>query len=195
MPVGDLKPALLQPLQHPARHQAKLLIVVAGLPGEEHLQAFSDGEIGAYQEHRIGEAAVLRIGQLVQHLPGNDHAHKDGLAGASSHLTGVPGKAVVLGDDDALLFGGGGFDEPDEGLGGFPLAEEEPALPLGMVPVIEQMPGDGRHAGVAALPLCFDPFPNGVDLLQRDKLFLQHGQLRVARPGLKVIARGPTARL
>lgn len=36
------------------------------------MQAFADGEIGAYQEHRIGESPVLRVGQLVEHLVG-DH--------------------------------------------------------------------------------------------------------------------------
>ena len=69
------------------------------------MQAFANGEIGAYQEHRIGEAAVLGIGQLVQHLPGDDHTHDDGLAGAGSHLTGVPGEIAILRDGDALFFG------------------------------------------------------------------------------------------
>jgi hypothetical protein len=172
MPIGDLKATLLQPLHHPARHQVKFLIVVAGLPGEEHLQAFSDGEIGTYQEHRIGEAPVLGIGQLVQHLPGDDHAHDDGLAGACGHLTGVPGEIAILRDGDALFFRRRGFDEPDEGLDGFALTEKQLALPIWIVPVIEQLPGDGCHAGVAALPPRLDPFPDGVDLLQRDELFL-----------------------
>jgi len=75
MPVCDMKATLLQLLHHPAWQQVKFLIVVAGLPGEEHLQAFANGEIGAYQEHRIGESPVLRVGQLVEHLVGDDHAH------------------------------------------------------------------------------------------------------------------------
>jgi hypothetical protein len=167
MPVGDLKSTLLQPLHHPARQQVKFLVVVAGLPGEEHLQTFPDGEIGAYQEHPIGEASVLGIGQLVQHLPGDDHAHDDGLTGACGHLAGVAGKAVVPGDDDTLLFGSGGFHKPDEGLGGFPLTEKQLALPIGMLPALEELAGDGCDAGVASFSPRLDPFPDGVDQIQR----------------------------
>ena len=43
--------------------------------------------------------AVLRVGQLVQRLPGDQHGHDDGLAGAGRHLEGdaaEPGLDVSL---------------------------------------------------------------------------------------------------
>ncbi len=191
MPVRDLELALLEPLQHPTRYQVELLVVVAGLPGKQHLQTLLYGEIGADQEHGVGEAAVLWVGQLIEHLPGDDHAHNHGFPRSGGHLAGVADQAVVLWDHDALPFCRGGLHKPDEGLGRLPLAEEEPAFPFGVVPVVKELPGDGGDAGIAPLPPCFDPLPDGVHQLQLDELFLQERHLVSTGAGFEVIARRP----
>ena len=38
---------------------------------------------------------VLRVGQLVERLPGDEHRHDDGLAGAGRHLEGHARQAGV----------------------------------------------------------------------------------------------------
>jgi hypothetical protein len=49
-------------LRYPPRYQLKVAPI---LPGEEHLQTLSDGEIRAYKKHRIGEAAIPGIDQFI----------------------------------------------------------------------------------------------------------------------------------
>jgi hypothetical protein len=59
-------------LWYPPRYQLKVAPI---LPGEEPLQTLSDSEMGAYQKHRVGKAAIPGIDQFIQHLPSSDHAH------------------------------------------------------------------------------------------------------------------------
>ena len=51
------------------------------------------------------------------------------------------------------------------------------------------MPGDGRDTRIALFTPCFDPFPNGVDQVQWDELFLQYGDVRTARARFEIVAR------
>jgi hypothetical protein len=74
----------------------------------------------------LGEAGVLRIGDLVDDLPGNDHGHDDGLAAAGGHFAAqARERTAVAGNGQANLLRFVGLGQPDEGFDGLQLAEEE----------------------------------------------------------------------
>jgi hypothetical protein len=77
----------------------------------------------------------------------------------------VRGADVVLDPDVVALRRRLG--EIDRGLHGFELAEEEPSLALGIVPVVEQGAGGGRDAGVAEVAPALDATADLVDELVR----------------------------
>lgn len=147
VPVGDLESSLLEAFQHTSRKQVELLVVVVLVPGQKHLQAFPNGQVGTNQKNRIGETAILRVGKFVEHLPGNNHAHDHRFAAASRHFDSVTNEGLVafcqtfgvIGrvrrDNDALFLSRRRFNQPDERLGGFALAEKEFALPLRIAPM------------------------------------------------------------
>ena len=141
------------------RDDVALAVVVLRVVGQQHAQPVADGDAGRDDQEGVGEAGVLRVGELVERVPGDEHGHDDGLAGAGGHLEGRarqagvrgvvrlaervldPGIAVLLGD----------LGDVDGGFEGFDLAEEELLLAVGVGPVGEQAGGGGRHADVAAL--------------------------------------------
>ena len=82
------------------------------------------------------EALVLRVGQLVERLPGDEHRHDDGLARAGRHLERDPVEPGVAGLAfssrrcvlDPGLAVAGDLGEEDRGLERLDLAEEERLL-------------------------------------------------------------------
>src|SRR5260370_17322818 len=109
-------------------NEAKFGIEVFGVGGFEHMQARFHGEAGGDYENIFGVALVLRVGDFVQDLPGDEHGHDDGFARAGGHFGAeAGGVSAVRGDVNAGALGGGGFGEPDEGFYGFGLAEEKAA--------------------------------------------------------------------
>ncbi len=160
--------ALPQLVPQAVGHNAELLIVVAR-PGQvQHFQPAAHRQAGGDDQHILRVARVLWIGDFVEHLPGDEHGHDDGLAAAGGHLAAqaVEG-AAVAGHVDAGLAGRGRFGQPDERFDGFELAEEEAQLALlWVVPVGQQAAADARRAGVARLAPGLHPRPNLVH--QRD---------------------------
>ena len=166
VPVADDHPALPEPVEHRGRHDAERLVVALRVRGFEHRQAAPDGEAGRDDQHVPGEAAVPRMGDLVQDVPGEDHRHDHGLAGPRRHLGAHPLEAAPVGGNlDADPLRGGRLAQPDQGFDRFELAEEEaPGLELlRVVPVPEQAPGDGGGAGPAGFAPRLDPRADGVD--------------------------------
>ncbi len=63
--------------------------------GQQHAQPVADGDAGRDDQEGVGEARVLRVGELVQRLPGDQHRHDDRLAAAGRHLERDAGQARV----------------------------------------------------------------------------------------------------
>ena len=102
-------------------------------------------------------------------------------------------RPAVAGDDDALPFRWRGLDQPDQGLDGLQLAEEEPAeVPLlQVVPVFQQPLGDARSPEVAAFPPSLDPRAN----LVHQRQFAEHARIveRLRAGSRRHVARRPPA--
>ena len=128
------------------RDDVALAVVVVRVVRQQDAQPVADGDAGGDDQEGVGEAGVLRVGELVERLPGDEHGHDDRLAGAGGHLErdarqagvrGVVGLAdVVLDPGVAVLLGDLG--DVDDRFEGFDLAEEELPLAVGVGPVFEQ---------------------------------------------------------
>ena len=80
----DLGPAKLP--DQVGRNQVAEPVIVLGVVGPEHPKPVADGDSRGDDEERIGEPAVLRVGDLVQSVPGDEHGHDDRLARPGRHL-------------------------------------------------------------------------------------------------------------
>ena len=154
MPVADQNPALQQLVTQRRRYDAECLVVVFRMGRLQNGQTAPDREAGRDHEHVLGKPRVLRIGNLVQHLPRNDHRHDDGLAGAGRHLRAQARERSPVGCNlypDPV--GRRRLNEPDQRLRGLQLAEEK--LPGGeflrIIPVGEQPSSDPGHAWIPVL--------------------------------------------
>ena len=78
--VGDEDLGLAELLEQIGRHDVALAVVVLRVVGQQHAQAVADGDAGRDDQEGVGEAGVLRVGELVERLPGDEHGHDDGLA-------------------------------------------------------------------------------------------------------------------
>ena len=130
-----------------AGNDVPLAVIVLRVVRQQHAQPVADGDARRDDQKRIGEAGVLRIGELVQRLPGNEHGHDDRLAGAGRHLESHARQAgvglvvrlakLVLNPGVAVLFGDLG--DVDGRFQGFNLTEEELALAVRLGPVLEEL--------------------------------------------------------
>jgi hypothetical protein len=129
-----------------ARDHIHLAVVVLGVVGQQHAQAVANGDARGHDEEGVAEAGILRVGQLVERLPGDEHGHNDRLAQADRHLEGDAEEVGVGGGvgfaqlvlDPGVAYLGGDLGEVDGRLQGLHLAEEEPALTLGTGPVVKE---------------------------------------------------------
>jgi hypothetical protein len=149
----------------------------------------------------VGEAPVLRVERLVDEAPGHQHGHDHRLAAAGGHLDGVAGERLglavqrrVQGDVDAQLAVAAHLHQPDDGLGGLELAEEEAALAVRAGPVRQQLAGDRGGAGVAGLAPGPHLLADLVDHAQLLELLVgEHGELALVgpRPRPEIVAGRP----
>lgn len=154
MPVANQHLALAQFVHQVSagRHDAKLFVVVPHRRRFQHCQPALHRQPRRHHQNVFDEARVLRIGNLIEDMPGNRHCHYDGLAGAGGHLAALAHKRpAIAGDVNAHALGGGCFGEPDQRLNGFHLAEEKtPRLKLLRVaPMLQQPLGDAGYTGIA----------------------------------------------
>jgi hypothetical protein len=175
MEIGDqdLGPAELP--EQVGRNEVAQPVVVLGVVGPEHPQPVADRDPGGDHEERVGEPAVLRVGDLVQGVPGDQHGHDDRLARSGRHLhrdAVEPRVGRVVGVAEPVLDPGvadlpSGLAQVDERFQGLDLAEEELVLPVGVGPVLQELPRDLGNPLVFPFPPVLDPFPDAVDLVIR----------------------------
>src|SRR5712671_1625855 len=68
----------LQSFEQVRRQNVTLAVVVVGIVRQKNAQAIADRDSRANDEKGIGESGVLRIRELVERLPGDQHPHNDG---------------------------------------------------------------------------------------------------------------------
>ena len=95
MVIGYQNLGLPKLLQGFRRDDVALAVVVLRIVGQEHPQAVADRDAGSDDEERVREPGVLRIGELIEHVPGDKHGHHDGLARAGGHLHGQTEQAGI----------------------------------------------------------------------------------------------------
>ena len=145
-------------------------VVVAGQVRAKDLEAVADRDARRDDQERVREALVLRVGQLVQRLPGDEHPHDHGLARAGGHLERDAVEARVLGLVllvepvlDPGMGAAGDLGQEDGRLERLDLAEEERLLARGVVPVVEEIARDGRDAAVVGAAPGGDVLADPVD--------------------------------
>lgn len=165
MPVLDEDFPLPEFFCKARRDDGESVVVVALGGGDENGETAFDGEARGDDKDVFGKSGVGGVGGLVEDLPGDEHGHDDGLAGAGRHLAAVSGEAAAVAlDIDPGLFRGWRLGEPDERFDGLELAEEEGhASPFLVPPVLEEAAGDAGDAGVTGLPPSPDAGPDPVD--------------------------------
>ena len=193
MPIAHAHPSLPKPVQQRRRHNVERLEVVLQRGGLQHRQATLHGEPGRHHQHVLGEALVLGLRDLVQHLPRDHHRHHDGLAGAGGHLGAHALKRAAVGRHihaDFLRIGR--FRQPDQRLHRLQLAEEQPRFRfLALVPVVEQAPSDCCDTRIPRFPPRLHPRANRVDernldehagIVERTRIFGRHHVARRSPP-------------
>ncbi len=84
--VGDDDFCLSEIVIQLGRYNVALAVVVVRVVRQQHAQPVADGNAGRDDQEGVGEAGVLRVGALVERMPGNEHGHDYGLAGPGCHL-------------------------------------------------------------------------------------------------------------
>jgi len=154
MPVDHEDAPLAQAVGEPWGQDTEGVVIVPVGAGLEDSEPLAHGKPRGHHQHVPRKARVLRVSHLVQHLPGDEHGHHDGLARTGGHLAAQPGERTPVPlQGQAHPVGGGALRQPDQRLDRLHLAEEEAALVelLRVLPVLQQAAGDARDAGVAGL--------------------------------------------
>ena len=153
--VRDHHSGRLKTLKEIVREEVALLVVVVRGVRLEDAQPITDGDAGRDDQECVAEALVLRIVELVQRLPGDDHAHHHRLASACGHLECDPIQAAALlvrllaqQVVDPWLLLAGDLGQVDRRLERLDLAEEERLVAILVRPVAEQLARRGRDPGI-----------------------------------------------
>jgi len=208
LPVDDghLRPVEIA-AHRAGRNQPVLVVDVVGAGGLEHRQAVADGEAGGDDGEALSVPQVPPAGGSdgVEGLPGDQHRHDHGLAGAGGLLDAVADQPVVVPAGQLLYvpaLGGaavGDLPQPDQGFDGFALGEEglfEALLAVG--PMAQEPPGYAGRPRITLVPPGLHPAPDGVDGLVQVLGGHLHSGLRVEVPGVSgggTDRRGPAAAL
>ena len=107
----------------------------------ELLEPVANRDIGTEDEHNVGEPFVAAIRDLVEDAPRRERGHDRGLAAARRHLGSIADERAgfVVWNGESLAKIRPRFNEEDDGLNRFSLAEEQPALTTVPLPVAEQL--------------------------------------------------------
>src|SRR5215468_466956 len=150
-----------------AETRPRSLWVVLVVFGEQDAEPVPDRPAGGDDEEPLGEPRVVRLGDLVERLPGDEHRHHDGLARPGRHLQRDPVKAAVargvrvveLVADPGVAHLLCGLGEVDRGLGGLALDEQDRVVALRVGPVLEKAAGGGRDVRILLLAPDLDAVP------------------------------------
>ena len=157
--VGDDDLCLSEVGEHVGGYQLAAVVIAVGVVGLEHAQTVLDGYAGGDDKESASESLGVGPADGVDGLPGDDHCHDGGLAGAGCDLEGYAQQlrvGVPTGAGEAIedAFAGrsqlgGNLGQPDDSLDGLDLAEERAVIaePM-MAPVQEQPGGLGSNAPV-----------------------------------------------
>ena len=90
-------------------------VVEIPFPGrEQDLEAAFHRQTRSDDKNVLGKPGVLRIGDFVDDLPGDQHRHDDGFSRTRGHLGAQPAERSSIGGNvDADLLRSRGFREPD----------------------------------------------------------------------------------
>jgi len=157
--VGDDDLGVTQLRQLVGGHQVALAVVVARVLWEQHAEPVADRDARGHHEEGVGESVVLRVGQLVERVPGDEHGHDDRLAAAGGHFEGDAEQervVLVVGLPDRAFDPGvaaslGGLREVDGRLQGLDLAEEQLAVAVRVGPILQEARSCPGDAGVVPL--------------------------------------------
>ena len=184
--VRDLDAGSLEGLELVGGDQIALGVVIAGEVRSEDLEPVFDRDARRDNEERVREAFVLGVGQLVQCLPGDEHPHDHGLAGAGRHLERDPVQAGVLGQvffAKAAFYPGlrppCDFCQEDGCLERLDLAEEERLLAGRIVPVVEEVARYRSDAAVVGASPGRDMLADAVDEVVVPDFFFAPGECQL----------------
>ena len=134
---------------------SRLFVVAVRVVGLQDAQAILDGQAWGHDQKTAGETLALRVAHGVDGLPGDQHGHHRGLAGAGGELERKPHQfrvGVVVGVGEVLekaLAGladlRGDLGQPDGGLDRLDLTEERPNTAELVMPPVLQQAGGFRH--------------------------------------------------
>ena len=80
MVVGDDDFGLSELVMQLGRYNVALAVVVARVVRQQYAQPVTDSDAGRDDQKGVGKAGILRVGALVESVPGDEHGHHDGLA-------------------------------------------------------------------------------------------------------------------
>ena len=86
VPVANHDLALAELVEQRRRDNAERLVVVLRVGRLQDRQTALDRQPRRYDQDVGSKPDILRMGDFIQHMPGNDHAHDNGLAGTGRHL-------------------------------------------------------------------------------------------------------------
>lgn len=191
MKIGDDDFCLSKFLKLLSGYNIPHAVVVPRIVRKQHAEPVADRNARGDNQEGIGESSILRVGALIQGVPGDEHGHDHGFAGAGRHLEGGTRQAGIRG---AIRIPKRVFDPAvavllcclGEVNGCFErliLAEEDLLFAGGIGPVCNQAGGGRRHAGISAFAPHADPSPNFIH-----KLILFYPVLRPLRIKTKLKA-------
>ena len=132
--VGDDDLGPLDVAEHVGRHEFALAVIAVRIVRQQHAQPILDRDAGRDDQEAAGEVVAARMAHRIDRLPGDQHRHDRGLAGAGrqlqrdAHQLGVRllvGAADMRPDPGACRRTiGGDLGQPDRGLDRLDLAEE-----------------------------------------------------------------------
>ena len=145
--------------------------------GMEFAEAISDRHVRANDQHRVGEATVAPVVDLVQDAPRRQHPHHGGLPTASRHLAGIAPErleALLLAlvarfverDLDSLAKVGASLVEKNDRLSRFKLCEEQSMLAAFATPIVEQVERRPSDSWIALATPLLDALANQIDELE-----------------------------
>src|SRR6185295_3140260 len=151
VPVAHQDFSLAQLVQERWRHDVEFVVEIILSRRLQDLQPAFYRQPRRDDEDMLRIAGVLRISNLVDDLPGNQHRHDNSFAGPRGHLGTQPGeRAAVRRNFDTDFLRCRRLGKPDERFHRFQLAEKELMFAfVGIVPMLQQPLGDAGHSEVA----------------------------------------------